>query len=67
MDVPRISVDEAKALLDSGQAAFIDTRSDHAWDGSDLQIPGAIRVPADQVQSYIDEIPAGKTLITYCT
>ncbi|HKQ51454.1 MAG TPA: hypothetical protein VJT74_03740 [Pyrinomonadaceae bacterium] len=47
--------------------AFVDTRNPRAWVESDVQLPGAIRVPADEVEGHPDEIPQERAVITYCT
>jgi rhodanese-related sulfurtransferase len=63
----RLDVHEAKRLFDQGQAAFLDARSTESWDKSDVQIPGAVRVPPDDAAQHLGEIPPAATLITYCT
>ena len=67
MEPNRISVAEAKALFDRGGAVFLDTRSAESWEQADAQIPGSIRVPPDAVAEHLDEIPRGRTVVTYCT
>ncbi|MBI2817360.1 MAG: hypothetical protein HYX72_10510 [Acidobacteria bacterium] len=68
MEIPRISIEEIKRLKDNNQPmVFLDSRNPQAWAGSDEKIPGAIRVPADQVIQHLKEIPKGRTIITYCT
>jgi len=47
--------------------AFVDTRNPQAWAESDQKLPGAIRVPADEVDQHVDEIPHDRAVITYCT
>lgn len=47
--------------------AFVDTRNPTAWGESDQKLPGAIRVPADEVDQHLDEIPHDRVVITYCT
>jgi rhodanese-related sulfurtransferase len=68
MEPTRITVQEAKARIDRGERiVFIDTRSAEAWSKSDVKIPGAIRVPADEVAPRLEDIPLEATLVTYCT
>jgi rhodanese-related sulfurtransferase len=67
MEPKRISAAEAKALFDRGGVAFLDTRSAESWGEADAQIPGSIRVPPDAVAEHLDEIPRGRTAVTYCT
>jgi len=68
MEVTRVTVDEIGERLSRGeQFAFIDTRNPQAWGESDQKLPGAIRMPADEVDQHLDEIPHNRTVITYCT
>ena len=68
MEVTRVTVDELKERMDRGeQFAFVDTRNSTAWGQANKKLPGAIRVPADEVEKHLDEIPTDRTVITYCT
>jgi rhodanese-related sulfurtransferase len=59
---------EAKRLWDSGAGVvFLDTRSPTAWEGSEIQIPGSIRVTVAELEQRLNEIPRGRPVITYCT
>jgi hypothetical protein len=65
-EVQRISPEEAKALLDSGEAALYDTRSTD--DYQTQHAAGAISFPEEEVAGRIDELPDdGKAVIFYCT
>jgi rhodanese-related sulfurtransferase len=63
----KVTVGQAKEKFDTGEAVFLDTRSVASWAESDRQIPGAIRVPPDEVAQHLQEIPPGREIITYCT
>ena len=68
MEATRVTVDEVKERMDRGeQFTFVDTRNPQAWGSSDVKLPGAIRVPADEVEQHLEEIPRGRAVITYCT
>jgi rhodanese-related sulfurtransferase len=68
METTRITVDEVSERLNRGeQFAFVDTRNPQAWSQSDRKLPDAIRVPADEVDQHLDEIPHDRAVITYCT
>lgn len=68
MEVTRVTVEEIGARLDRGeQFAFLDTRNPTAWGESDQKLPGAIRLPADEIDQHLNEIPHDRTIITYCT
>jgi rhodanese-related sulfurtransferase len=54
--------------MDRGeQFTFVDTRNPQAWGESDVKLPGAIRVPADELEQHLQEIPRDRAVITYCT
>ena len=68
MQATRITVDEVGERLNRGEEfTFVDTRNPQAWAESDQKLPGAIRVPADELEQHIDEIPHDRAVITYCT
>ena len=68
MEPTRVMVDELKERMERGeQFAFVDTRNPKAWGEAEMKLPGAIRVPADEVESYLEKIPRDRTVITYCT
>jgi len=68
MEVTRVTVDEVKARMDRGEPVlFLDTRNPTAWNESNAKLPGALRVPADEVEQHLTEIPHGRAIITYCT
>lgn len=68
MGATRVTVDEVKERMDRGeQFTFADTRNPQAWGEADTKLPGAIRVPADEVEQHLDEIPRDRAIITYCT
>jgi rhodanese-related sulfurtransferase len=64
----RISPQEAYALVGLGQkVTFLDSRNPKAWAESAEQIPGAIRVPADDVESHLNQLDRDATILAYCT
>ena len=68
MEATRVTVDELKERMDRGeQFAFVDTRNPTAWGEAATKLPGAIRVPTDEVDEHLNEIPKDRTVITYCT
>ena len=68
MEATRITVDEVKQRLDRGEEfAFIDSRNDQAWADADEKLPGAIRVPAKELERHLDQIPKDRAVIVYCT
>lgn len=68
MEATRVTADELKERMNRGeQFTFIDTRNPTAWGEAQTKLPGAIRVPADEVEQHLSEIPRDRTAITYCT
>lgn len=68
MEATRVTVDEVKERMERGeQFTFLDTRNPQAWGEADTKLPGAFRVPADEVEQHLDEIPRDRAVITYCT
>jgi rhodanese-related sulfurtransferase len=68
MEATRVTVDEIKERMARGeQFTFVDTRNPKAWAEAKTKLPGAIRIPANEVEKYVEQIPEGQTVITYCT
>ena len=61
----RISLADAKKDFDAGTAVFIDTHSPEQF--AQRHVAGAINVPANQIDAYINKIPKGKKIIAYCS
>ena len=67
-EVTRITVDELKERMDRGEPfTILDTRNPKAWGDADTKLPGAIRVPADELEQHLKDIPHDRAIITYCT
>jgi rhodanese-related sulfurtransferase len=68
MEATRITTDEVKERMARGeQFAFVDTRNPTAWAESDQKLPNAIRIPADELNQHLHEIPHDRAVLTYCT
>jgi rhodanese-related sulfurtransferase len=63
----RISPAEAKQRIEAGQALVLDVVAPAAWDQIDVAIPNALRIPPDELDSHLDELPSDRDLIAYCT
>lgn len=64
----RLTVADVKGLLDRGEAiAFIDSRNAIAWGSSKVILPGALRIPIDEVERHLPALPRDRRLIVYCT
>jgi rhodanese-related sulfurtransferase len=68
MDEVRISPKAVKERMERGETVlFADTRNPTAWRESGRMLPGAIRVPADEIDERAAEIPRSWTVVAYCT
>ena len=68
MEATRVTVDEVKERMERGeQFAFVDTRNPQAWGEAETKLPGAVRVPAGELEQHLGEIPRDRAVITYCT
>jgi rhodanese-related sulfurtransferase len=68
MEATRVTIEEIKDRMNRGeQFTFVDTRNPKAWGEADTKLPGALRVPAEEVEQHLSEIPHDRTVITYCT
>jgi 3-mercaptopyruvate sulfurtransferase SseA len=65
LDIPRVSLAEAKVAFDTGAAIFIDVRGVESYKVS--HIPGAISLPSEQMINRLDEFDKAQWIITYCT
>ena len=58
MEATRVTVDELKERINRGEEfAFVDTRNPKAWGEAETKLPGAIRVPADEVEQHLAQMP----------
>ena len=64
---PRIDVAEAKAMVDNGEAIVLDAVASHVWSAMTRTIQGSIRIPPEEIEQRLDELPRDKTIIVYCT
>ncbi len=65
---PRITVDALKGRMDEGEDfTLIDTRNPVAWAQSYTMMPGAIRIPVDELDENLSRIPKDRPAVAYCT
>ena len=68
MTPTRVTADAIKTRMDRGEAfTFLDTRNPQAWGASEVKLPGALRVPAEEVEQHLETLPREREIITYCT
>jgi rhodanese-related sulfurtransferase len=63
-----VAIDEVKARMKSGgQLFFVNVRHHQDWDLAVMKVRGAPRVPDNEVEKHLDEIPRDRTIIVYST
>jgi 3-mercaptopyruvate sulfurtransferase SseA len=66
-EVPRVSVEETFAAMQSGEAVVVDVRSAQSYQAS--HIPGALSIPLAEIETNPTGLALDKEqwIITYCT
>ena len=66
--VARITPEELKAELDAGaDLLIVDLRHALDHEAEPRMLPGELRLPVEEFEERVEEIPRGRTLILYCT
>jgi rhodanese-related sulfurtransferase len=65
--VPRVSVEDAKAAFDSGEAIIVDVRSTEAY--AEGHVAGALSIQLGEFETDIANVKLDRNqwIITYCT
>jgi 3-mercaptopyruvate sulfurtransferase SseA len=63
--IPRVTISEAKAAYDSGEAVFVDVRDADSYARD--HIPGALSIPLQVLESRTGGLNREDWIITYCT
>jgi rhodanese-related sulfurtransferase len=66
-DIPRITKEELKAMMDNPKVIIVDVRTDPDWNMSKVKIKGAIREDPTKVKSWIEKYSPDKTYVFYCS
>lgn len=64
-DAPRITKEEAKALLGAPNVVFVDARIPAVWNKSNQKIPGAVRADKWDLESWAASHDRDTTFIAY--
>ena len=65
-DIPRMTKDELKGMLDKDDVIVVDVRKGRDWSSSESKIKGAIREEAYQAKTWADKYDKAKTYVLYC-
>lgn len=60
----KVTIDELRDRLQTGQAVLLDTRPEVEYRAGHL--PQAISIPLDELERRLDELPRHRTLVVYC-
>ena len=63
--VRRITAAELRAALDRGDTVVIDVRDMDSYAAG--HIPGSMHIPLSFIESQMQYLPRGKTIVAYCT
>jgi rhodanese-related sulfurtransferase len=63
----RISAADAKRMVDRGEAIVLDVVASGVWDALEEAVPGAVRIPPEQIGERFGELPPDRAIIAYCT
>ena len=64
----KISVNEIKKLMEAGRdVTMVDSRSAEAWGESNVKAEGAVRIPPDDIERYMNGVSPDEFIVTYCT
>jgi 3-mercaptopyruvate sulfurtransferase SseA len=61
--IPRLSIEEAKAAFDRGTAIFVDVRDVESYARG--HIKGALSIPLEELSARMDELDPSTWIITY--
>lgn len=57
---------DARVEVASGEVFVVDVRDADEWNENTDRIPGSVNVPADEIESRLDELPADRQLLVVC-
>ena len=61
-----MDVEELAARLEAGEGIYLlDVRNPDELEEHGM-IAGAVNIPIDELEARLDEVPEGKTIVTYC-
>ena len=65
-DVPRMTVEELKAVLGNDNVVVLDVRSGRDWNSSEFKIQGAKRAEPGKINNWDGTYPKDNTVVIYC-
>jgi rhodanese-related sulfurtransferase len=65
-DVPLVTKEELKAMLDDPEVIVLDVRRRGDWQSSEYKIKGAVYADPSDYSAWAKTYPKDKTLVLYC-
>ncbi|MBI5885906.1 MAG: hypothetical protein HZB85_04905 [Deltaproteobacteria bacterium] len=68
MKAQRITREELRARLEKGEAlTILDVRNPFDYQNSGVKLPGAVRIPLDELEARAGELDPAREVVAYCT
>lgn len=64
--VTRMTGEELKSIMESGEVSIIDVRRGRDWSASEFKIKGAERVTVEEILADPQKYPKDRTIVLYC-
>ena len=64
--VPRIGLEELKAMLGSPDLIVVDVRAARDWETGDSKIKGSVREDPNRIDQWASKYAKDKTIVFYC-
>ena len=64
-DVPRMTKEELRTMLDNPNVVILDVRTGSSWTESESKIKGAVREDPEKVDAWANKYPKDKTFVLY--
>lgn len=67
-EAPRITQEEFRRRFDAGEdLQVLDVRNPTDYAASSDRIPGAVRIPGEELEARLGELDPAKEVVAYCT
>ncbi len=68
VEICRITPEELKRRLDQrGNVVVVDVRQPGSYLADPYEIPGAVRIPPDELAQHYRSLPRDAQIVTFCT
>jgi rhodanese-related sulfurtransferase len=67
-EMQKITIEDIfNRLAVNQKLTIVDSRSAEAWNKAEEKARGAIRIPPDEAEKHLNDIPGNDYVVTYCT